>query len=225
MEIVPAILPKKFSEIEEKVDLVKDFVKFIQIDICDGKFVKNQTWPYIKTDENFEQILREERGMPEWEKVNYEFDLMIKDPSPDDARKWLSAGAERIVLHLESSEDLNATIDVLHGLVDVGVAIGSRYYFDNKSQYAKDIIGRASYIQIMGIEKIGFQGQGFDQNTISTIEKVLSIFPDKLIQIDGGISIDNAKLLKDAGVKRLVVGSSLFGSDNIVDTISKFKKI
>src|SRR6185369_5235485 len=107
MEIIPAILPKNFAEIEEKVSLIVGLSKNVQIDICDGKYVPSTTWPYWKADENFEKILKEERGMPEWEKINYEFDLMIENPTEDDARKWLSAGAEKIILHLESSPDLS----------------------------------------------------------------------------------------------------------------------
>ena len=113
MEIIPAILPKNFKEIEEKVEQIVGTATLVQIDICDGKFVPTVTWPYWKADENFEAILREERGMPEWEKINYEFDLMIENPTEDDARKWLSAGAERIVLHRESSKDLTPIIAIL----------------------------------------------------------------------------------------------------------------
>jgi len=62
MEIIPAILVKKFTEIEEKIELIKGISDFVQLDICDGKFVKSTTWPYGKTDENFEKILHEEMG-------------------------------------------------------------------------------------------------------------------------------------------------------------------
>src|SRR6185295_8991376 len=116
MEIIPAILPKNFHEIEDKTLLIKGLTPLVQVDICDGKFVQSATWPYSKHDDNFEAIIREERGMPLWEDINYEFDLMISEPTADDMRKWLSAGAERIILHAESSADLGPAIAVLDGL-------------------------------------------------------------------------------------------------------------
>ncbi len=221
MEIIPAILPKKFSEIEEKIEMINGLSDIVQIDICDGKFVPTITWPYWKTDENFEAIIREERGMPEWESIDYEFDLMIDNPSSDDARKWLSAGAERITLHLESSKDLKPVIDVLHGLVEIGIAIGNQTPIEDLKKY----IDRIQYIQVMGIRKAGFQGQKFESNTFDKIKELKANFPNIKIQVDGGVNEENAVSLKDLGVDRVVVGSALFNSENIVDTIEQFRRI
>ncbi|MDO8430427.1 MAG: hypothetical protein Q7S72_00340 [Candidatus Taylorbacteria bacterium] len=221
MEIIPAILPKNFKEMEEKIEMIKDFCEFVQIDICDGKFVPSITWPYWKTDENFEAILREERGMPSWEKVNYEFDLMIDNPTVDDARKWLSAGAEKIVLHLESSEDLNPIIDVLHGLVEIGVAISNTGKIEDLSKY----IDRIQFVQIMGIRKAGFQGQKLEPGTVDKVKEIKAMFPNIKVQVDGGVTLENASLLKNAGVDRLVVGSAIFESEDIMETFNKFKSI
>jgi ribulose-phosphate 3-epimerase len=221
MEIIPAILPKNFSEIEDKISQILGISKIVQIDICDGKFVPSVTWPYFKTDINFEKILREERGMPEWEKVNYEFDLMVENLNADEARKWLSAGAERIILHLESSDDLNPVIDVLQGLVEIGIAIDQKTNVQDLEKYSEKI----QYIQVMGIKNVGFQGQKFETKTIEKIKEIKKTFPNLAVQIDGGVTLDSALLLKEAGVDRLVVGSALFSSDNIVDTYNKFKSI
>jgi ribulose-phosphate 3-epimerase len=221
MEIIPAILPKNFSEIEEKIELIKGIADFVQIDICDGKFVKSTTWPYWKADENFEKIIREERGMPAWEEVDYEFDLMIDNPTEDDARKWLSAGAERIVLHLESSKDLTPVISVLSGLVEIGIAIDLKTNIDEIKKYEDKI----QFIQCMGINKVGFQGQKFSPDTIDKVKEIKSKYPNHKIQIDGGVSIENADLLKNAGAERLVVGSAIFKSDDIVHSFEELKSI
>ena len=65
MEIIPAVLPKDFSELEEKVQMVVGLADTVQVDICDGKFVPTTTWPHKRRDENFEAIIREDRGMPD----------------------------------------------------------------------------------------------------------------------------------------------------------------
>ena len=225
MEIIPAILPKNFKEIEEKIGLLQGFSNVVQIDICDGKFVPTTTWPYwkadIKPDENFEAILREERGMPEWESINYEFDLMIQNPSADDARKWLSAGAERVILHLESSKDLNPVIDVLNGLVQIGIAINTTTDLEKLKEYS----GKIQFIQIMGIRKAGFQRERLESSVPETIKKMKTMFPDLKIQIDGGVTLDNALLLKDAGADVLVSGSAVFVGGDVGEAIEEFRRI
>jgi ribulose-phosphate 3-epimerase len=229
MEIIPAILSRDFSEIEEKVALIKGLSKIVQIDICDGKFVPSTTWPYRKTnekiDENFEKILHEDRGMPEWETVNYEFDLMIENPTEDDARKWLSAGAERIVLHFESSKDLNPVISVLGGLVEMGMGIN----VNTNPKELEKYVNKIQFIQCMGIRKIGFQGQDLDPSVVEKVKEIKAIYPGIEVSVDGGITLENAVLLKHAGADRLVIGSALFNDNdelnNIVDTYSKFKQI
>lgn len=221
MEIIPAILPKNFRELEEKIGMIVGISDIVQVDICDGKFVPSTTWPYWKADENFEKILREERGMPEWETINYEFDLMVSNPTEDDARKWLSAGAERIVLHHESSPDLSPVIAVLDGLVQIGIAINISTNLEEVKKYADKI----QFIQVMGIRKAGFQGQKFEPSAVDKVKEVKTVFPGLKVQIDGGVSLENADLLKNAGADALVVGSALFNSDNIVDSIEDFRAI
>lgn len=221
MEIIPAILPKNFREIEEKIELITGLSPLVQVDICDGKFVPSITWPYWKQDENFESILREERGMPEWEQINYEFDLMIDNPTVDDARKWLSAGAERIVLHHESSKDLTPVLDVLKGLVEIGIAISQTANVEDLNKY----VDKIQFVQVMGIRKAGFQGQKFEPNTVDKVKEVKAAFPELKVQVDGGVTLETAPLLQHAGVDRLVVGSAIFHSENIVDTYEDFKAI
>lgn len=221
MKIIPAILPRNFSEIEEKTLLVKDVVDIVQIDVCDGKFVASTTWPYKKRDENFEAIIHEDRGMPLWEDIDYEFDLMIENPTEDEVRKWLSAGAVRIVLHAESSPDLTPVIAMLNGLVEIGLALSIQTPIDIIEKY-KDKI---SYIQLMGIRKIGFQGQAFDTRVLDKIKEIKEKYPQFPVQIDGGVSLATAIDLKKAGADRLVVGSVVFGSDIPEDTIRQLEMI
>jgi ribulose-phosphate 3-epimerase len=221
MEIIPAILPKDFNEIEDKVAQVVGLAKTVQVDICDGKFVQSTTWPYKKQDENFEAIIREDRGMPEWENLDYEFDLMVKDPTEDEARQWLSAGAKRIIFHAESSTNLSAIFAMLSGLADIGLALSIATPLDVIDTYKDQI----SYVQFMGITKVGFQGQAFDSRVLTKIKECKSKYPHLAVQVDGGVSLATAEQLKEAGADRLVAGSVLFGSDNIVDTYHKLSRI
>ena len=81
----------------------------------------------------------------------------------------------------------------------------------------------AAMRSFMGIDSVGFQGQIFDEKVIAKIKEVKKIYPELTIQIDGGVNLETAPLLKAAGADRLVIGSAIFESENIVEAIEKFK--
>lgn len=225
MKIIPAILPRNYNAVYQGIDMIKGLSNEVQIDICDGKFVPTITWPYWKSEEKmdleFELLIKEYRGLLEWDTIDYEFDLMILEPSAEDARNWVAAGASKIILHIESSSDLDPAIAVLDGLVQIGIAINNTTDISKLNKY----LGRFQYIQIMGIRKAGFQGQNFEMDTLEKIKEVKKAFPDVPVQIDGGVTLENAKLIKEAGADRIVSGSALFDSYNIVDTLEQFRSI
>jgi ribulose-phosphate 3-epimerase len=222
-EIIPAILPQDFAEIEDKVALIKGATKIVQIDICDGHFVPSFTWPYRKKDNTFEQIIREDEALPAWEDVDYEFDLMVDNPEKvvDD---WVSAGAARVIIHIEAKGNIAEAVDKLTGRIDVGLALN----IDTPVESLKDprfgvAEGKIQFVQLMGIDHVGFQHQEFDEKVIEKIKVVKKAFPDLLISIDGGVSLDNAGALIDAGAGKLVVGSAIFAAENPLSAIAEFQ--
>ena len=90
-DIIPAILPKNYEDLKNKIALVRGVVPIVQVDICDGIFVKTATWPFSSRaksrneveflnndlDEHFRRILNEEEGLPFWEDIDFELDLMV----------------------------------------------------------------------------------------------------------------------------------------------------
>lgn len=232
MEIIPAILPKDFAELQDKIEQVRGIVPVVQVDICDGHFTPNATWPYRKHDENFEAILREERGLPAWEDVEYEFDLMVKTPEKD-IENWVKAGAARVIIHLgtiTSPEQLDGIIRELTGLVEIGVAVRAGNSLEHIVEKIGKHIANISFIQCMGIDRIGFQGQGFDTRVVDQVRALRTHFnketyPHLRIGVDGGVNLETAALLKDADADRLVVGSAIFATDNIVEAIHNFENI
>lgn len=225
IEIIPAILPKDFFEIEEKIGLVKDLVDFVQIDICDGSFVPNMTWPYVGDKGEFEKIIHEDEGMPGWQDLDFEIDLMVNNPEKviDD---WVTVGASRVVLHAESKGDVGKAIEMLKGRVETGMALNVDTPIDvigDPKFGVKE--GSLQFIQLMGIDHVGFQGQEFDAKVIDKIKQVKKMCPDYPVSIDGGVSLDNAKRLIDAGADRLVVGSAIFGSGDVKEAVGGFDRI
>ena len=219
VEIIPAILVNDFASLQEEVDLVKLGTTRIQVDICDGQFTPQATWPYRKKDNTFEMIVREEEAMPAWESIDYEFDLMVNHPEEvvDD---WVSAGASRIVIHAESKGDVIAAIARLQGRVEIGLALN----IDTPISMINDKL-EINFIQLMGIDHIGFQGQHFDEKVLNKIKEVKMAFPDLPIQIDGGVSLETATELIKAGAERLIVGSAIMDTDNPVVAIEAFRSL
>ncbi len=219
VEIIPAILPQSFDEIVEKVARVKGLVNLVQVDICDGRFVPSVTWPYKADPGEFERITKEEDGMPAWQEVNYEFDLMVDEPEKS-VEGWVAAGATRIILHAEAKGDIGKAIEILKGRVEVGLALNIETPI-NAIGDPKFSVGEGSlqFIQLMGIDRVGFQGQEFDARVIEKIVEVKKLHPNYPVSIDGGVSLENAKQLVDAGADRLVVGLAIFNSSDVGDTI------
>ena len=229
-QIIPAILPKSFAELREKAESVSHAVSLVQLDVCDGKFVPNRTWPHTsKEDSDFLKILEETQGLPASEALDYEIDLMTLDPL-SDADSWIRAGASRLIIHAESTNDLDALIPRIKeemtmpgsvAEVEVGVAIGS----GTPIAAIEKIIHLVSVVQVMGIKKIGFQHMPFDENVYKRIEEIKNKYPDILVSVDGGVNKDNASKLLAAGADRLVVGSAIFDSGNPLSTIEYFESL
>ena len=220
MEIIPAILPKDFKDLEDHVTRVKSLVPLVQIDICDGQFTPSPSWPYKKRDSNFDAITKEDRGLPFWEEVEYEFDLMVNRPE-DVVEQYIAAGASRITLHAESKGDIVEAIKKLEGKVEICVALNIDTSLDVLGPY-KD---RINHVQLMGIDNVGFQRQTFDDKVIGKIKEVKEKYPDLEIQIDGGVNLETAPLLKAVGADCLIIGSAIFEAENIVEAVEEFKNI
>lgn len=220
IEIIPAILPKDYAELEDKASLVLGSVKTVQVDICDGQFVPNATWPYKKHDNTFDKLVKEEDGLPGWEKLNYEIDLMV-NKAEEVVDEWVSAGATRVIVHVEMKGDLAMAITKLKDRAEIGLALNIETAIDVIEPFKDEI----QFVQCMGIDHIGFQGQKFDEEVINKIKEIKTRFPFLPISVDGGVSLESAPKLIDAGANRLVVGSAIFDSDNAFDAIANFKRL
>ena len=223
--IIPAILPKDFNDLVDHVEKVRLGTEWIQIDICDGKLTPEASWPYRKPDNTFEMIVREDQALPAWETVEYEIDLMVDKPEVA-VEDWVSAGASRIIVHAGAHGDVREAILSLRGRVEVGLAITLDTTVEDIRAVGVEIGGPESdiqFIQVMGIRRIGFQGQQFDAEVLDVIREIRDAYPDITITVDGGVSLDNFVSLFEAGAERLVVGSAIFNTENPLEALEAFK--
>ncbi len=248
IEIIPAIMPKSYEDLVEKTGLFSGLVPMIQLDIMDGKFVKGRTWPHMKKSEklkvkspnfakatlgteklrngdaHFEAIVKEGDGMPNWDTLDFEVDLMINDPELW-VPKWVIAGARRIIVHQESIKSLkNFEIirEAIPGeIIELGIAINTRTSISILANYR----GQIDFVQCMGIAHIGLQGETLDEKVFDQIQEVRKMFQETPISVDGGVNYENAKQLVAAGATRLVSGSVILESDDTVNAIKRFQDL
>lgn len=228
IEIIPAVLPKDYEELKDKVALVRGVVPIVQIDLCDGAFVKNKTWPFSTggiNDIKLQNILTEQEGMPFWEDIDYELDLMVSD-AVENFDLYTKLSPKRIIFHLEAVGDLEEFKHFIEGIdvyvrdaIQIGVAINT----GTPIEKIFPLVNYVDFVQCMGIEHIGFQGENFDQKVLTQIKTLKEKYPDLIISVDGGVNLETAPLLYKAGVTRLVVGSVVFKSEDTRETISELE--
>jgi ribulose-phosphate 3-epimerase len=227
-EIIPAILAKDFQELRERIARVTSVATTVQIDMCDGKFVDSVSWPMNPHDEaTTEAILNEEEGLPFWDSLDFEFDLMVLN-AHEQFEFFVRLGARRIIFHIEAERDTTKFKEFLEGLdmytrenVQIGIALNTTTSIDA----IKPVISHVDFVQCMGIEHIGHQGEPFDDRVLSQIASLRELYPELIISVDGSVTLDTAPKLVEAGANRLVVGSFLMNSYDIRETIRELENL
>ena len=220
IEIIPAIMPKTTEELDSAVSLVRGAVDYVQVDVMDGKFVPDQSWPFPNFEIEIAPFLNEDKGLPFWSDINYEFDLMIQTPEKF-VEKFIGIGGGRIIIHYESAdkekiwEAVRKTQDMN---TEVGLAIDTTTQNEVLDEFLTDE-NPIDFVQFMGIAKIGYQGEPFDERVIPKIKALRVKYPDIMISVDGGVGFKSAPLLREAGANRLVSGSAIFGSGDSREAI------
>ncbi|OHA20289.1 MAG: hypothetical protein A2836_01005 [Candidatus Taylorbacteria bacterium RIFCSPHIGHO2_01_FULL_45_63] len=225
IEIIPAIIPKNLEDLEEKMSSVRKLVPLVQVDVLDGSLVPARSWPYqssSKPDTFFEHIVKEQEGFPFWQELEFEAHLMVREPERIIS-DWIAAGATRIIVQLEGVSDFQKLFDVVDGKVPLGVALA----LDTPIEKLTPIVEKIEAIQCMGwnFKELGHQGRPFDERTFDTIRRLRELYPTVILSVDGGVNLENAPKLIEAGVSRLVVGSAIFASDNPTETIKTFQNL
>lgn len=224
-KIIPAIIPINFEDLEEKMSNVLKLVPIVQVDVLDGSLVPARCWPYqsqSKRDTFFDGIIKEERGFPFWQDLEFEAHLMVREPDRIIG-DWVIAGASRIIIQLEGSSDFQKSFEAIAGRVPIGVSIA----LDTLDDALATIADKVEVIQCMGwnFSQLGFQGRPFDERTIDRVRQLRQRYPKHIISVDGGVNLENAPKLFSAGADGLVVGSALWQGDALRENLAKFKSL
>lgn len=236
MKIIPAILTNSFESIESLTDSVAETTADIHVDICDGLFVQSKTWPYsnnktgaIEDNLYVQKLLKEEIGLPHWDTLEYQFDLMIKNPEKT-IETWIRLGAGTIFLHPTSFKDAETCVATARsagsGLVQVGLAVTYDEWEKFKDELSPALSeGVFQIFQAMTIKQIGVQGESFDGRWMEIIPSIKKEFPSLFVQVDGGIHDETIDEVLGAEVDGAVIGSAIFKEGNATENLEYFKSI
>lgn len=214
MNITAAILPHSFDEIVEKTSCIEGLLRDVQIDLCDGVFGREKTW-----------LPTGEETLPEG--FSYEFDIMLHDWKLPTAYA-LKLGAGSLVMHVDffTDDDVSSLLQMLQTRnIPLGITVSN----DKMPEFHAEMVRTFQalyphvFIQVMGIKKVGEQGQFFDESAIDRIQFLKQQFGSVAIQVDGGIKPENVQKVVNAGAETVVVGSFIFNTEGAGAAISRLE--
>lgn len=213
LKLAPSILSADFGHLAEDVKKIEEGgADYIHVDVMDGHFVPNISFgaPVMK-------CLNGKTGLP------YDVHLMIENPDKY-IEDFVTQQTEYITVHQEACTHLHRTVQNIKSKgIKAGVSINPATPVSTLECILPDV----DLVLIMSVNP-GFGGQKFIAGTLDKVRELAEIKRAKnlnfVIEIDGGITLDNIKEVMDAGVEMAVAGSAVFKAEDVVKRVKDFKK-
>ena len=212
IKIAPSILSSDFAHLADEVAAVEAAgADFLHVDVMDGHFVPNLTVgpPIVES-------IRKVTSLP--------LDVHLMMTNPDSfIPEFAQAGANYLTIHTETCPNLSRTMQLIkeHG-VKAGVTLNP----STSLTTLEEVIADADLVLIMSVNP-GFGGQKFIPGVLDKIARARDLIAQTgsqaLLEVDGGIKVDNAAEVTKAGAEVLVAGSAIFNSPNYAETIQAFR--
>lgn len=211
--VAPSVLSADFANLQRDVEMINQSeADLFHVDVMDGMFVPNISFgfPVIK-------------AVKKYAHKPLDVHLMIENPDHYTAL-FKEAGADILSVHIEACPHLHRSVqNIKHHGMKAGVAINPHTPVSSLEGIIEDI----DLVCMMSVNP-GFGGQKFIENTYNKIIALKQLIADKqakvLIEIDGGVDLNNYRKLVDCGANVLVAGNTVFSSKNPAETIAALKK-
>lgn len=202
--ITPSILASNLAYLQAEVDSIAPFADWLQVDVMDGHFVPNLSFgaPVIKNLQT---------NLP------LDIHLMVSNPE-DRIEEFLELGAAHITFHAEAAELTDTKEALIAAIRDGGATAGIAINPHTPVSAIECVLDDVDLVLIMSVEP-GFGGQKFMPEVLQKVEQIHAQYPELMIQIDGGITVDNVASCAAAGVTNIVAGSTIFLANNREEAI------
>lgn len=212
--VAPSILAADFTRLPEEFEMVnRSEADWFHLDVMDGRFVPNLTFGMFIVE-----------AMKKMARKPLDVHLMIVEPEKY-VEQFRLAGADVITVHYEACPHLHR---VVQQIKETGAKAGVAINPHTSVYLLEDILEDLDLVCVMSVNP-GFGGQKFIYNAIAKIKALREMITRQhtrtLIEVDGGVGLQNAEKILQAGADVLVAGSSVFKADDPMDVIARLKAI
>ena len=215
VKVAPSILSGNFLNLEPDLAMVNENAELLHVDVMDGTFVPNISFGFPVM-----------AAMAKVVSIPMDVHLMIINPDKY-VERFAKAGAQMISFHLEAARDAGKDpIEIIGMIRGLGVKAGLAIDPDVPVEDLYPYIGEVDFFLIMSVFA-GFGGQKFMEESVERVGNLrhemerLGVIKD--IEVDGGVSASNARILEEAGATILVAGSSVFNAEDPARAIEQIR--
>jgi len=204
IEIVPSILSKTLEDAQRKLNLCEETVQTVHLDILDGSFVKNNTFPLYELSHIHTPC-----------KIRAH--LMVRDPLR--IAQKLQGHVDTVFFHYEAVTDVGRVIEILSKYFHVGVALN----IETPARVLFSYLSQIDYVLIMTVAT-GHSGGVFDSTPLKKVLQLKTLKKDLIVGVDGGVSVKTASEILQYPVDFVTPGSALFSSKDFASSLFDLKK-
>lgn len=210
IKISPSILSLDLSEVADRLKKIEDNIDYIHIDVMDGKFVTNST----NGVEMFE-------GAKKASRKPLDVHLMVENPLEEITRYQ---GAEIITFHIEAVKDDDEALELIKRIRELGAKVGISIKPNTSVSCLTKFFDMIDLILVMTVEP-GYGGQKLIVETLNKVTELRDNGFDKLIEVDGGINLENSDEVKKTDIDIIVAGTAVFSAKDENEAIEKIKQL